>query len=489
MKKIIDFLILNLICLFLNIRALDSLENKLSFQIEARKIAIEVINTITKKSNEQFIKESEPLFKDCFDMITADLVNGTFEHVVYNSGHGLMKIGNQNDCEEENYAYHLFSLNILPETLDSPNEDLNEFIGFKSYNLGMCLWKKCTNAIQALLAKEANPDLFNFFYEYKNITNVTQYNTKHDMVLSRRFYVTFLFFIFPFFGIRVLLSWINDFFIEGDENDEEEKMRKHQLSMQKLNESIHESMLDEYADLNKSIGKVKDDLQDKDKQKSRDDSASYISSDSLFKEYGAKNNESEIENLAQYINTNFPHNARNGSPGNNSKPITCKSFFSLFTDIFLGKISHRNLFNITNSIFNESGIEILSGLRAFHMFFATIFRVFKTFYEIPSTSYGNLDFYNSYYLGIIKYASFSLYAWIYLDGFLYCYKLMFYLKKHKKHHSDTIPFVFYIKFFISSIMPKMIVFIIVFYTFILNMNNLAILYGKTFLFQKYYEET
>lgn len=88
-------------------------------------------------------------------------MTGNVSTIINNSGHSLMRLGNQKNCESKSFTYHLFIFNY---NISSPffyNKDLNSFIGIKKKRLGLCLFNKCDNLISFIL-KQRNKDLFEY---------------------------------------------------------------------------------------------------------------------------------------------------------------------------------------------------------------------------------------------------------------------------------------------------------------------------------------
>ena len=67
---------------------------------------------------------------------------------------------------------------------------------------------------------------------------------------------------------------------------------------------------------------------------------------------------------------------------------------------------------------------MLSGLWTIILILITSNKIVKVFYEYPSSV-----FYDSINFIIIKFSTYAESCQIFLDGFIYCYKVMFWIKK------------------------------------------------------------
>jgi len=139
------------------------IKNKIEtpLETELRIVAVDLINNIIALTNKTELEKKYLLNGECLRQLISSLMTGNVSTIINNSGHSLMRLGNQKNCESKSFTYHLFIFNY---NISSPffyNKDLNSFIGIKKKRLGLCLFNKCDNLISFIL-KQRNKDLFEY---------------------------------------------------------------------------------------------------------------------------------------------------------------------------------------------------------------------------------------------------------------------------------------------------------------------------------------
>ena len=456
---------------------------KIIFQKHFISIIFDTFHLLLNISNQGEIEKEEDNNIICYDIVKASLLYRNITKLTYYSGDNLMKLGDQRGCEAKNFSYHLLKISLNPNFLDPPTQDLFEFIGINNYNLGICIYKECDEFFNLLLSKSKNPGLHNYFKENNNIeelSEITENNKNDNKGFSKSFKFS-LTIIIPFIVLRLCISCFTSMFGDEENYDVEEESNTNKTKKEEENSQndINEQEMREINNMEEN--------------NSNDSAKDKISSDTLFDEYSKnpKNKKKENANflaLEKLMNNNenkvklHASYSLSQSLSSHSTTFIKRAFCLYISDYFLTKVSHRNLFMDNKVVYNETNIDILSGVRTFLMFLIIIHKVVLTFYEYPSCSYGALDFYNSYTLSFLKLSSFALSCWIFIDGFLYCYKLMFWIKNEKK-----LIFSHFLYFFYRTIAPKFILFIVFYITFAMNVNDYAIIYGRTKLFEQFYE--
>jgi hypothetical protein len=150
-----------------------------------------------------------------------------------------------------------------------------------------------------------------------------------------------------------------------------------------------------------------------------------------------------------------------------------------FNQSFLSLIKINTITEYNNQIYTNKGLEMITGLRAFCLMLITFNITFHLFEESPSLRQMNFVFIKSFLFGIVKYSSFGMYFWIYLDGLVYTFKLMHYVKQDKS-------FKTFFKFMIN-LLPKIFSFLMIFYGVYFFQKEVGIFFGSKIIFDQYIE--
>ena len=444
--------------------------NMSQFDSEYRKIVFDAFSLIMNISNQEVLNAEKDKNYPCLNKLSISLMNGNISTLINLSGQGLMKLGNEKECQSEGYEYYLFNLEIQPEIFDiKGHQDLSEFIGINNYKLGVCIFKECDNLIQFLVNKTSNTPFHEYLMKHKNISNIYIIDEIDKTTKFTTKFIVSAIGVIMIILARLILCCVSsvctdDDNIEISEEDSTNKKKKDDALLMQNKESEQEDSKKE----------------EEDEKKSKSNS-SEISSNSLFNQY-TKNYKkpADIQALDNLLQKQFPRSISiSESVTSRSSTIIVNQYICFYiSDYFMNKISHKHIF-YNSGVYNDTGIEIFSGLRTGILFLIVVHRVVLTFYEFPSVSYGTLMFYNSIIISFIKVSSFALPCWIFIDGFLFSYKLMFWLKKRRP------TFYTFFQFFITSFVPKCIVFFVVFLLYVNNMKDISIMFGKKKLFSEF----
>ena len=532
---------------------------------ENTRTLIEFINALTS-----MFPQEEILVKCSMVSLTA-INQNNYTNFLFYTGHDFSSLGNPGECAANNYSYHILAFDqILNETTQNLEEEVNVFLDLKKVIVGLCIWKECVEAVDFILRRQEN---FNFYSSLKKYFNIEDIRNYYEDTQSYSFFSYILFgIIVGYFSIRLLLTIICSLFIknpdeeslntsktkgEGEDFDEVGKLFKDKkkknvngkdskktesndsndyegLSGIQIEESEesddenekkpnvnNEKSKEEKSKEEKSIKKGEpepeqernrqiqqeeirrkneeneDEDSDKDKdEETENDDESKISSDSLFER---NNNISNILNLEKYIapaNVNVAQ-VQNPvpQPGNQmgskvkaninltSVPLTSRINFGLIAinDYFLKDVSANKLFSKQNKLFNSKYLETISGIRAIVILFMTLNELITIFYKNPTSKSPTPAFFGTIYFGLIKLSSYTPYCWVYLDGLEYTFKIFNYIKKDKSAKNFFI-------LFLRMVIPKFIVFVLVFFGLYFSGQDLMKLLGKTILFKEHYDE-
>ena len=133
-----------------------------------------------------------------------------------------------------------------------------------------------------------------------------------------------------------------------------------------------------------------------------------------------------------------------------------------------------------NKIYSNKGLEMITGLRVIFIIMITFNLIFNSFVQGPSIKLINNPFLSSVLFLFIKLSSYGIYLWIFLDGFIYVFKLMHFVNKDRS-------FLNFLKFG-SNLISKIFCFLIIFYFIYFMQKDI----GKAFapssiLFEQYTE--
>jgi hypothetical protein len=217
MVTLIIYLLLGHICSYTSQNGLkyDSLNIPQDDPIKSNYITqllIQLITYTNKYSNQSIIDEF--IVKnttECHDKLI-DVIKGNDSLEIVNySGKTISDTGLEDDCKSRNYSYVFltYSLELPVFFNDSDYSNFYTFMGQKSFYLGLCLYRECTDFYSAFLDESQNAVFFDHLRE-KGINNLTLFEmdylgntTKEDNLLKNGYLklVIVFFYIFLFYII------------------------------------------------------------------------------------------------------------------------------------------------------------------------------------------------------------------------------------------------------------------------------------------------
>lgn len=147
-------------------------------------------------------------------------------------------------------------------------------------------------------------------------------------------------------------------------------------------------------------------------------------------------------------------------------------FFDFFNDFNL-------LTTKKNRYFDDTGLETITLMRAIVILFMIFFGTFNTMISLPSQDINNKAFFGSLSIFFLKVSSYSLTAWIALEGAYTTYKLMCFIKTqilesyintNKKQKIEIKLLIIYGKFILYFI-PKTFLFFLIYYLYYYNVED------------------
>ena len=480
---------------------------------------------------------------DCISQVFIDkVIYYDYEKLYYYSGHKLTEIGDEASCIKENSTYILALLTYEINNTSIKLEDkMSIFTSKEKSNLGICVWSDCNDYLKNVLVDNGDAKFkqnLKKLYNIKDIKAIINYNELNEEKGKLSFGIKiFGIILIIYFIIFIILKII--MLIIGHQKKSEEK-EAYELRMEKRNkidylkmeetdiikeeeneEDINEDEDEDKKNIknnsknsnpksnsleniveNKSKSKNKseeeseneeDEKNEEEEEDDEDNDESKISSDSLFKK---EIEQSKIKYIERNLNklTNNVNEAdleydledKNAKKinllGNENKKKKVSKFVTIMNNIngsFLDLIKMNSLTEFQNQIYSNKGLEMITGLRTFFLILITLNISFNLFQESPAIKQINNQFLQDFLFGSIKFSSFGIYFWIYLDGFVYTFKLMYYVKKNRDFYN-------FLKFLINLI-PKIFVFIIIFYGVYFFQKDIGNLTTASLLFDQYAE--
>ena len=125
-----------------------------------------------------------------------------------------------------------------------------------------------------------------------------------------------------------------------------------------------------------------------------------------------------------------------------------------------------------NYMYNNENLEIPYGFQGIALFFFALVNTFFNYAYYPSADYFDSKIFFKYSMSLLKFAQYSSYFYLSLNGFIYTFKFMNYYKKYI--HNKTDKKMKYILLYFLTFIPKVIMFIItsfVFHFYSINILN------------------
>ena len=491
--------------------------------------------------SQYFNQTSDKVAKQCWNSLFKYMVEDyDYKNLYFYSGHKLSDIGDPVTCVNENYTFLLTLLTFdINETSSKIEDKISLFTSKEKSNLGICIWEECNNYINQVLIKDIDKSLknnLNKIYHIKDIkvimNNREIEKEKHIYSLGLKIFGLVLlsyFLIFIILKLIVLCTISHQRAVEAkifelktgkkikkdylkeeanvikeedneddnsdEENEEEEEKEdkdknKNNKDKSKSSNKIKNNIID--IDIDKEEEEEKED-EEEEEEEDDDNDESKISHDSLFKKEVEQSKIKYIErNLNKMNNINLDleysldddkfDKKDNLINDYRNKKAQASGFYATmnnFNQSFLGLIKINTITEYNNQIYTNKGLEMITGLRTFFLMLITFNITFHLFEESPALRQMHFVFIKSFLFGIVKYSSFGMYFWVYLDGLVYTFKLMNYVKKDKS-------FKTFLKFMIN-LLPKIFSFLMIFYGVYFFQKEIGTFSGSTIVFDQYAE--
>ena len=147
-------------------------------------------------------------------------------------------------------------------------------------------------------------------------------------------------------------------------------------------------------------------------------------------------------------------------------PIKVMKIFDLFDNL-------KILSTHSNKYYNSNRINSLYFIRFLLMIMSIIYQIMNTQVDLPTKNYYNFEFYSNFVFTLIKLCVNASTFWITLDGVIFAYKLMSYMKKEiKLSRNSSIKYLTFLKFLLL-ILPKFFIFLFAFILLHLKASKLT----------------
>ena len=501
-----------------------------------RFISINKLNLylLYSQSIKYFTSFNKSIDKDaylCWDSIFNYMVDDyNYTNLYFYSGHKLADIGDPVSCLNDNYTYLLALLTYdIFENSTKIEYKISFFTSKNKSNLGICLWEECNNYISQNLINNIDESFKNNIKKIYNIKDlkiiwnhpkIKDENSKLS-VCMKLFSSLLIIYMIAFIVVKILVKYssIKKKAFEGKMLKRE---RKDYLKMEESNiikEEENEDDLNEEEEEEKEELEDKDDNDDKKRNKKRpntnfdenkrdeeeenededeeydddNDDESKISNDSLFKKDLEQTKIKYIESNLNKISKNktgevdFEDDTTDQKDNKKNTLINAvrkrkklsKFIITMynFNQSFLKFIRVKTLTGFKNKIYSNKGLEMITGLRTFCLVLITLNVCFRLFVESPAIRQLNFTFLQSFFFGSIKFSSFGMYYWVYLDGLVYTFKLMHFVKKDKSFGN-------FVKFMIN-LLPKIFIFLFIFYGMYFLQRDIGRIEISSMVFEQY----
>ena len=412
----------------------------------------------------------EPDFETCvFDGILDNLLdNKLIETYIDGSGKGANDFGNEFICNynvKKKVAYMTIHFYLGTPDFKRSGED---FFGQGYFYMGFCLPRKCSRAAKLLIK---NKDILKICYDV-GISNFKLYINEEVVEesnkLSKFYEITIIIYLI-LNALKLLIGILRIIFMNKGYEGYYAELERKKGESKTLPLGINDSNINEKT--NQSIPNNSSKLldfnssYDNNSQITNKENSSFIKNidhndsdaTSVYDNEISENIISEGENLFNPFSDkekNFPTS------------IKLMKMFDLFDNIKLLSTS-------SNKLYNSNKIKILYFIRFLLMIMSIIHQIMITQIKLPTKNYYNFEFYSRFGFIFIKLCINASTFWITLDGVIFAYKLMSYIKKEiKLSRNKQVKYLAFLKFLLL-ILPKFFVFLFAFILLHLKASKLT----------------
>ena len=410
--------------------------NNLKDKDDFRDQIIQIINLITFAFDD--INSQDIV--DCILDPELESKNLNFLHLLEYSGKSMGELGNKYDCEDSKLTYFIVDFNI--DFLSNQRYDTKTvyFLNQSLFFVAMCATNKCINNIVEIVFFKNFSNYLQHIYNFENITfyfsqkdqeiaekinNMANNQTKNIFNASVKKienpkYQKIIFIIllvivslYLFMVIFITLYRIS-FYYSTKKSNLIKLKNKSKIKIESLSEKSMQKVIDENSDNSDNF--------------------------SIF------GNQMNFDELVDKEDKFF-------------------KYFSNFDIIF----NIQCLLSKNNIYYNNMNIEIVGFFRSILMFLLVFCQIFLTTINISQRDQFNEKFYKTFLFSFIKLSGYVNICWVILDGIVFGFKLINYIKKYLLNNSSkTIPLKMIFYFYLFIIPKVLIILFIYFFLYILS---------------------
>ena len=352
------------------------------------------------------------------------------QKIIKYSGKSYPDFGDEEGCIREKMLFILFCISF--KISNSSNYEgkfpLLPFIsnGYSFYGLCIHNESKCLSLQEELKSFINNDISIKDIYHLETFINIDSEESKKEIekktIKFTIFNILFFFFVI-YFAIRIIISIIGMRFFK-----EKEKIGNSSSSSSDEEEEEEEE----------------EEIQVKKKNKNKN-----------------KNNKSNINNVEKAENSKLLIE-KNDIVNNISNKQKYKLFYFVYRFCSF-KHAYENLFKYKGYLFNENDLYIILFFRAFSFICKTCYMNLISIVFTPSKEINNTNFFDTLFMAIVKYTSFSDIIFILAESIIMSYKLMSFIRKYTEKGKEP-SFKLFINFFLR-IIPSFITSFNIFFSF------------------------
>ena len=469
------------------------------------------------------INTSDQNTKECRDLIFNELVlDYNYTNLFFYSGHKFTEIGYPEECISKNATFLLTLLTFdLNENSTNEEDQMTYFNSKSKSNMGFCVWKKCNNFIENNLIKNIDEKLKKNLkknYKIKDIKIIWKHSEINEVFSTGIKVVGIILLIYISLYILVkLIIWIYTKYKESKQS--EKRKRKDYLIIEesriiKEEENEDEDSFEDISDIKNEVKNNKNKSKEEENDKEENNEEEKEKEENEEEEEEEEDDEDQMpkvdifkknveESKIRYIEKNLKKAGVNISLNNSSfddggsdkkkisllnnnldeqrnKLVGCVGYINKFNDSFLQYMGLQTMTDNENKIYTNKGLEMITGLRVIFIFLITMNIIFNSFQQSPFVKLITNNFLSNFLFILIKFSSYGFFLWIFLDGFVYTFKLMHFVQKDRS-------FKRFLKFG-CNLLPKIFCYLIIFYVVYYMKKDIGkIFVNSSIVFQQYVE--
>ena len=434
------FLFLSFLLIYLN-KSFSQFTSTDSRQLlnDSFHFAIDKIKTI----NSSYAEKKISIYQKCIDKVN-NSISGSEENIanlyelINNSGKSMSDLGLFHQCETSNNIYYLLQYNYSIDTLvnitdEEDQKNLTKFLNQTTFFYGLCLIPECKEFVKDFFQSDGLAEYLNIssFVIYETYLNGNNESPKHKWV-----FIALGIFLSIFLVIKIVIGVIS-FWCLG---------KKGRSGGRRLSDTLLEDDSDS------------SDLSEEEEEKEKKNINSNLeTSNEIFHQ--------ENKTKEQMLKMKEKENS-----SKRTKAIL--KFLNINANVLL-------LFSNKNPYYDQSNLNFISLIRTFLVFMLIYNHNFYSLIKIPVKDFNNSTFYKRVWLFLNKYSTFCINVYAAIEGFVFAYKFLSYIKKnYNKKNFGCLVFAFY---FYS--IPKVLTYFFIFFFLNYSVEIVYSLFNLSPMFQ------